>query len=116
MQYVGGCVLAASAGEAGDIDNPAATFEGLVLMDDRRKRLETLRTQLEQALSTCSENMLPQLAGQYRATLADIAALPPEAQGEVKASVSDFESRRQKRIADAATPAPAKRKAHKRGS
>ena len=60
------------------------------MADDHRRRLEELRDKLERALGSCTENMLPQLAGQYRATLADIAALPPESQGEVKASVSDF--------------------------
>jgi hypothetical protein len=42
-----------------------------------RERLEQLRDQFEVALASCSDNMLPQLASQYRATLADLAALPP---------------------------------------
>lgn len=42
---------------------------------DHRARLEALRDQLKSALDTASENMLPQLAGQYRATLDDIAKL-----------------------------------------
>lgn len=44
---------------------------------DHRRRLEQLRDDLRNAIDRCSENMLPQLSGQYRATLADIAALPP---------------------------------------
>ncbi len=44
--------------------------------DDHRARLERLRDQLTSALESCSENMLPQLSGQLRATLADLAALP----------------------------------------
>jgi hypothetical protein len=68
---------------------PVADVEAVVLMstpDDRRKRLEDLRDQLADAIGSCSENMLPQLAGQYRATLADIAALPPVVQ---KVAVKD---------------------------
>lgn len=42
---------------------------------DARKRLEELRDKLAAALEGCSENMLPQLSGQYRATLADLLAL-----------------------------------------
>mgnify|MGYP000040507317 CR=1 FL=1 len=46
-------------------------------MTDRthRERLEDLRDQMESALSVASPEMLPQLAGQYRATLGDIAKL-----------------------------------------
>lgn len=43
--------------------------------DDYRRRLEALRDQMESALSVASPEMLPQLAGQYRATLSDIAKL-----------------------------------------
>ncbi len=42
---------------------------------DHRLRLEALRDRLESALSVASPEMLPQLAGQYRATLADIAKI-----------------------------------------
>jgi len=51
-----------------------------VVTDDRRERLERLRDQLTAAVESCSENMLPQLAGQLRATLADLAALPEPAE------------------------------------
>jgi hypothetical protein len=46
-------------------------------MDERthRKRLEDLRDLLESALSVASPEMLPQLAGQYRATLIDLAKI-----------------------------------------
>lgn len=40
-----------------------------------RERLESLRDKLEAALDVASENMLPQLAGQYRATLEALAQL-----------------------------------------
>ena len=47
------------------------------MTDDRshRQRLEDLRDQMEAALSVASPEMLPQLAGQYRATLSDLAKL-----------------------------------------
>jgi hypothetical protein len=44
-------------------------------MSDQRVRLERLRDQLESALLEASPEMLPQLAGQYRATLADLAKI-----------------------------------------
>jgi hypothetical protein len=57
-----------------------------VVTDDQRVRLERLRDQLTAAIESCSENMLPQLAGQLRATLADLAALPAP---EDKVSITD---------------------------
>lgn len=82
-------------------------------VDDRRKRLEELRDQLASAIATCTENMLPQLAGQYRATLADLAALPPVVE---KVSVTDeLKQRRAGRVAKAAAAAPSARKGIKRG-
>jgi hypothetical protein len=62
--------------------------------DDYRVRLETLRDQLTAAVLTCSENMLPQLSGQLRATLADIAGLP-----EVVVKLSQADELRAKRAA-----------------
>lgn len=46
-------------------------------MTDRthQERLEDLRDRLESALSVASPEMLPQLAGQYRATLTDLAKI-----------------------------------------
>jgi hypothetical protein len=57
-----------------------------VVADDHRARLERLRDQLTVAIEAASDNMLPQLAGQLRATLADLAALPAL---EDKVSITD---------------------------
>jgi len=43
---------------------------------DRRRALEVLRDTLAAGLDAVDPNVLPQLAAQYRATLADIEALP----------------------------------------
>jgi len=65
--------------------------------DDRRERLERLRDQLARAIEDAEPNMLPQLAGQYRATLADLSALPPVVK---KVAVKDdLKERRQQRVA-----------------
>ena len=48
-------------------------------MDDRRVRLEKARDRLEVAMEGCSVNMLPQLNGQYLATLNALAAVPEDA-------------------------------------
>jgi hypothetical protein len=42
---------------------------------NHKERLEQLRDTLAAAIEVADPNMLPQLAGQYRATLADLAAL-----------------------------------------
>ena len=44
-------------------------------MPDRRERLEALRDRLEVAMDEVGPQMLPQVAGQYRATLADLAEI-----------------------------------------
>lgn len=44
-------------------------------MSDQRERLERLRDKLSAAIDGASMEMLPQLSGQYRATLADLAKL-----------------------------------------
>lgn len=77
-----------------------------MVVDDRRERLERLRDQLTAAMETCSENMLPQLAGQLRATLADLAALPVV---EEKVSLTDELKHRRaaRRRPTPATDAPA---------
>lgn len=81
-------------------------------MDDRRERLEKLRDQLAAAIECAEPNMLPQIAGQYRATLADIAALPPVVE---KVAVKDeLKARRQNRVAAAKAVAAPARKAVKR--
>ena len=43
---------------------------------DRRAALVTLRDTLARSMDECDANMHAQLAGQYRATLAELAALP----------------------------------------
>jgi hypothetical protein len=76
----------------------------VVTDDDRRQRLERLRDQLTTAIEACSENMLPQLAGQLRATLADLAALPEPV--ERQSLTDELKQRRAaRRSAAAQTPA-----------
>ena len=83
---------------------PAAKQPDKTPQQDHRERLERLRDQLEAALLTCSENMLPQLSGQYRSTLADLAALPPAETGPQ--SVRDqLKERRESKRTDR-SPAP----------
>lgn len=66
-------------------------------LSDRRRRLEELRDQLHSALTTARDEMLPQLAGQYRATLADLAALEAESpRAEVE---DDLKAARERRRA-----------------
>ena len=60
-----------------------------------RERLEDLRDQLEMALASATENMLPQLAGQYRATLEDIAKI--EAAAPQASIQDDLKARRNER-------------------
>ena len=92
-----------------------------VSVEDHRKRLEALRDKLALALESCSENMLPQLAGQYRATLADLAALPAEV-AKVLSVRDQLKERRESKhgdaagIAEAATVSVAGRSGGKRGS
>ena len=76
-----------------------------VVDDDYRTRLVRLRDQLTTAIETCSENMLPQLSGQLRATLADIDALPPLVAGP-KTLRDQLKEQRDKR-AENRGPAPA---------
>jgi hypothetical protein len=93
VQYVGWC-------DTGEHHAQHAQVKDVVLMADKdhRKRLETLRDRLEAALETCSENMLPQLAGQYRACLADLADLPSVQEAS---PADDLNARRASRLAAA---------------
>lgn len=50
-------------------------------MDDRRQSLVELRDRLREAIDMASMEMLPQLAGQYRATLAEIDQIDAAAGG-----------------------------------
>jgi len=70
-------------------------------MPDRRTRLEALRDRLEIAMDDAGPQMLPQIAGQYRATLADLDEIDsqsPQAgmQDDLKAQ-RDARRERQKR-------------------
>ncbi|MFZ4812843.1 MAG: hypothetical protein ACOYL9_16000, partial [Ilumatobacteraceae bacterium] len=87
----------------------------MVVTDDRRQRLERLRDQLTKAIESCGENMLPQLAGQLRATLDDLAALPVV---EEKVSLTDELKQRRaaRRVPAPKAAAPAARAGVKRGS
>lgn len=62
------------------------------MQDDHRQRLIELRDLLAKAIRSAEPNMLPQLAGQYRACLADLAAL-----GDVKTEQSPIEAMRAER-------------------
>lgn len=62
-----------------------------------RARLEALRDRLEAAIEVSDPNMLPQLAGQYRATLDDIAKL--DAQAPQAGIQDDLRKRREQRRA-----------------
>lgn len=48
---------------------------GAAQSGDRRKALEVLRDTLARTMDECDPNMHAQVAGQYRAALADLAAL-----------------------------------------
>ncbi len=74
-----------------------------MVADDHRARLERLRDQLTAAIEGASDNMLPQLAGQLRATLADLAALPAL---EDKVSITD-ELKQRRAARRGATPTAA---------
>jgi hypothetical protein len=54
-----------------------------------RERLLALRDKFEAALEDCSPNMLPQLGSQYRATLAEIEALPPVEEKSARERLAD---------------------------
>lgn len=83
----------------------AAKKPAVTPQEDHRLRLERLRDQLEAALQVCSENMLPQLSGQYRSTLADLAALPAADTGPL--SVRDqLKERRESKRSTHRSPAP----------
>lgn len=67
--------------------------------DDRLARLVVLRDQLQDALSVAAEvnpNMLPQLAGQYRATLVEISELVAKAPA-VKSTQDQLRERREQK-------------------
>lgn len=67
--------------------------------DDRLARLVVLRDQLQDALSSAAEvnpNMLPQLAGQYRATLVEISELVAKAPA-VKSTQDQLRERREQK-------------------
>lgn len=110
MQLLGRFPFASPSPSAEDGTATADTFKGLVLMDDHRLRLEKLRDQLADAIATTGPNVLPQLAAQYRATLADLSALPAALKTFAPGSTDDLKQRRADRIAKAQVvePAPVK--------
>lgn len=60
---------------------------------DRRAALERLRDTLAATLDECDPNVRPQVAAQYRATLADLAALP----AAQKSQLDELQARRAER-------------------
>ena len=64
---------------------------------DRRAALVVARDTIARAMDECDPNMLPQLAGQYRATLAELAALPT---AEVVSKRDELRARRDARAKD----------------
>lgn len=72
---------------------------------DRRAALVALRDTLARSMDECDANMHAQLAGQYRATLAELAALPA---AEVVSKRDELRARRDARAQDRR---PAARKA-----
>jgi hypothetical protein len=85
-----------SPGVAGG-SNLAAARSG-----DRRAALEALRDTLASLLDTSEAQVHAQLAAQYRATLADLAALTPSAS---KGGVDELKSRRASKDRGTATNA-----------
>lgn len=75
--------------------------------DDRRTRLMKLRDDLEVAMESAGTGVLAQLAAQYRATLADLAALDEPADEVTLAD--ELAARRTGRGAGTNAPAPARR-------
>lgn len=64
---------------------------------DRRQALEVLRDTLAASMDVVEPNVAAQLAGQYRACLADLAALPAV---EVQSKRDELRERRAARTAD----------------
>lgn len=63
-----------------------ATTNARAAQESRRAALVTLRDTLAAAMDNAEPNMLPQIAGQYRATLADLDALGDEVATETPAA------------------------------
>ena len=80
---------------------------------DPRVALVELRDTLAAAMDGARPDMLPQLAGQYRAVLRDLAGLPDV---KVVSKADELKARRAARIATAKTVAPAKRARGDRGA
>lgn len=70
---------------------------------NRRQALERLRDTLAASLDACDPNMHAQLAGQYRATLAELAALPA---AEVVPKRDELAKRRADRAANRGAASP----------
>lgn len=80
---------------------------------DRRRTLEEIRDRLALAMDLAEPNMLPQLSGQLRTTLAELADMGGEGSAVKR---NELGERREARIAAAATVAPAVKKGRKRGA
>ena len=80
---------------------------------DARAALVALRDTLAAAMDEARPDMLPQLAGQYRSVVKDLASMP----GGAKVSKQDeLKRRREERIAAAAAGSTAKGSRRKRGA
>ena len=75
---------------------------------DRRKALEQLRDTLAGDLDVADPNVRAQLAGQYRACLAELAALPVAQ----RSTLDDLAARRAERKGAVVAPAKKGRKAN----
>jgi hypothetical protein len=64
---------------------------------DLRKALEALRDTLAEMLDTTEAQIHAQLAAQYRATLADLAALPSAAPAETSKGVVNLDAAKKRR-------------------
>jgi hypothetical protein len=80
-----------------------------VASGDVRRALEAIRDDLAVALDAADVNMKPQIAGQLRAVLADLRALPsaPVAQPDGVVTIDDAKAKRAARQQSAAAAASA---------
>lgn len=84
---------------------PVAGVLGAAQSGDARRALVALRDGLAKAFDDADVNLKPQISGQLRAVLADLAALPVEKKAT---PVDEIRARREaRRAAAAASAAPA---------
>ena len=86
----------------GDVLSVTAENVEAAVTGSTREALEALRNTLAAAIDTCSMNMLPQIAGQYRNVLSDIADLDAKEKpnaGKPKTKHNELaEKRREKQL------------------